>query len=213
MPLQFKPLPMDWLKENMRYNYETGHLERRKNTGVWKEVYLREHKGYIETIIEKKRYAYHRVVWALANSEDPGHRVIDHIDGDPKNNRPENLRAVSNRVNAQNTKEVREGSRKAGVRWHYNAYDVCIRVGSKLVRLGRFSSLEDASKAYTDASNYLERGGQDTKPSSLSVDHSFRFGGWYTSVSVSKTVVYLGRSESLEEAAIKADEFVRAYKD
>lgn len=54
----------------------------------------------------------HRIVWALHYplSSD---KVIDHIDGDPWNNKIENLREVDHKINSRNTK--RSVNNKSGV--------------------------------------------------------------------------------------------------
>lgn len=46
----------------------------------------------------------HRVVWFLCHGEDPGEFVIDHIDGNPSNNKISNLRKVTLQQNSRNRK-------------------------------------------------------------------------------------------------------------
>lgn len=46
----------------------------------------------------------HRIVWCLFNKELNDDLVIDHIDGNPTNNRIDNLRQVTSRKNARNKK-------------------------------------------------------------------------------------------------------------
>lgn len=60
----------------------------------------------------KATYAVHRIVWALHHPIDSS-KVIDHIDGNPWNNRIENLREVCHKVNARNMKKSR--TNKSGV--------------------------------------------------------------------------------------------------
>ena len=56
--------------------------------------------GYYEVNLFRVRYAAHRVVWCLANKKDlPQHLVVNHIDGNPGNNSPDNLEAVSQSIN------------------------------------------------------------------------------------------------------------------
>jgi hypothetical protein len=43
----------------------------------------------------------HRVIWKMEHGTDP--EIIDHINGNPRDNRLENLRSVSHRVNIQNS--------------------------------------------------------------------------------------------------------------
>jgi hypothetical protein len=50
-------------------------------------------------------YAIHRIVWFLAYGEISPDKVIDHIDGDPTNNRLNNLRLVDQGQNNRNAKK------------------------------------------------------------------------------------------------------------
>ncbi len=55
--------------------------------------------GYFELQHRRKKYLAHRIVWTLLHGQIPPDKVIDHRDGDPSNNAPENLRLVSQSVN------------------------------------------------------------------------------------------------------------------
>jgi len=99
-------------------------------------------------------FAY-RVIYALHHSlslsEVP--EIIDHKDGDPTNDRPENLRAASPQQNQFNRrpKATANGrfkgiSKVSGGRWR--AY---IFVGGKGKSLGWHDSPEDAARAYDAA--------------------------------------------------------------
>ncbi len=60
-------------------------------------------RGYYRVRYAKKNYLAHRVVYELFTGEtlQPGEEV-DHIDGDKSNNRGENLRKVSDTIQARN---------------------------------------------------------------------------------------------------------------
>lgn len=58
-------------------------------------------------------YAIHRIVYSLFNTLEEL-QVVDHIDGNPHNNRVENLRAVDKATNARNMKPTK--TNKSGVR-------------------------------------------------------------------------------------------------
>lgn len=51
-----------------------------------------------------ERYYIHRIVWILKFENIPDNMVIDHIDGNPFNNKITNLRLVTQHVNARNRK-------------------------------------------------------------------------------------------------------------
>lgn len=53
----------------------------------------------------KHREYVHRVVWQIHNGEIPEGMIVDHIDGNPWNNRIENLRLATHAENLQNSKK------------------------------------------------------------------------------------------------------------
>jgi len=70
------------------------------------------HRWRVKPSGTNQSVAIHRIVWALHSpiSED---KVIDHIDGNPWNNRIENLREVDRATNSRNTKK--HTSNRSGV--------------------------------------------------------------------------------------------------
>lgn len=52
--------------------------------------------------INKKAYLAHRVIWLMIHGQWPDE--IDHIDGNPSNNKIENLRSVTRQENTKNLK-------------------------------------------------------------------------------------------------------------
>lgn len=70
------------------------------------------HRWRIKPANVKASFAAHRIVWALHHPIDAT-KVIDHIDGDPWNNKIENLREVSHAVNSRNMKKSK--TNKSGV--------------------------------------------------------------------------------------------------
>jgi len=119
--------------------------------------------GHMTISVDKKRLMAHRVAWAITHGDWPK-TDIDHINGDPADNRMLNLRMVTRGHNLQNQKKAHHDS-KSGL------LGVEVRVGKRktywiakifaegvLHRLGAFSSAEEASAAYVKAKRRLHPG-------------------------------------------------------
>lgn len=73
-------------------------------------------KGYWYTSVDGIIKPVHRLIWTMLKGEIPPDTIIDHIDGNPHNNRIENLRLSSFFENARNTKkDARNTSGETGV--------------------------------------------------------------------------------------------------
>jgi len=68
--------------------------------------------------LNRKSILVHRIIYALHYGDIKQNYVIDHIDGDPRNNNISNLREVTAGVNSRNVKPVRNTSGFVGVRYH-----------------------------------------------------------------------------------------------
>lgn len=59
--------------------------------------------GYYKVQLNRRQYFVHRIVWSLHNKQDCHEDfIVDHIDGNPSNNNPDNLRLCSPRENSLN---------------------------------------------------------------------------------------------------------------
>ena len=66
---------------------------------------------------KNERYLIHRLIWVMIHGRSPEGEV-DHVDGDPNNNRPGNLRLATSRQNNHNRRlSVRNKSGVKGVLW------------------------------------------------------------------------------------------------
>ncbi|MFT2211508.1 HNH endonuclease signature motif containing protein [Rhizobium giardinii] len=90
-------------------------------------------KGYRQGGILNRGYLAHRVIWLLETGDWPTHQ-IDHINGDPLDNRICNLRDVPNSENAKNMCVSRRNkSGVTGVCWDKSRGSWLVYVGKKYV--------------------------------------------------------------------------------
>ena len=110
--------------------------------------------GYLRTKINNKIYFNHRIIFLYHHGYLP--KCIDHIDGNPSNNKIENLREASRTQNNQNAKTRKDNtSGVKGVRWDKDAkkWRVRVWVNGKRKSLGYYDSLEQAELVATKARN------------------------------------------------------------
>jgi hypothetical protein len=108
---------------------------------------------YAQKRINKKIVDVHRYIL-----NPPADLFVDHINGNPLDNRRKNLRIVSNGTNIRNSKKIRpnNSSGKTGVierklRNGETRWDARIRVNYKIIHLGTFGSFYDAVKSRKEA--------------------------------------------------------------
>lgn len=107
--------------------------------------------GYEYVSIYGRSYRAHRLAWLYMTGEWPPHQ-IDHTDGNPGNNRWENLRLATNAQNQQNRKIASNNTSGAkGVMRIGNRFAAHITVGGKKRYLGTFGTLNEAADAYKSA--------------------------------------------------------------
>lgn len=110
-------------------------------------------KGYLSGFIFGKSYRAHRVAWLLFHGFWPVDQ-IDHLDGNPQNNRIKNLRAVTERENSKNRRmSSANSSGVSGVNWDRITQKWHARIGvdGASIHLGFFSDKTEASAARRDA--------------------------------------------------------------
>lgn len=76
-----------------------GYVQKRKE----------EIKGWVITH-QGKCVSVHRIIWQLVNGNIPNGMIVDHVDGDPLNNRIENLRLVDAKTNSRNKKQYKNNT-------------------------------------------------------------------------------------------------------
>ena len=113
-------------------------------------------KGYFRLGLRSRLTFNHRVIYAIYHNLelDQLPRVIDHIDRNPQNNSPSNLRAASyaqNRINCDLNKNNTSGVKGVHRIKDDKLWKAQIKVAGEQLYLGYFEDLEEAKKAYQEA--------------------------------------------------------------
>lgn len=142
------------------FDYQDGQLIRKFNRGRgkdsirWKAGTPIGHmtkSGYCLAGVDYTIYKLHRLIWLWHNGEMPS-KHIDHIDGNPSNNRIENLREATDAENMQNQRRARTNN-KLGVQGVFQVgkrFRAVLTTSGKSKHLGYFDSPEQAHQAYLD---------------------------------------------------------------
>lgn len=172
-----KPLPSpDELRQLLDYDPETGVLTwKPRNPAMFEPTAARtaEHAcsnwnarwagkpaftslnalGYARGNIFGSTIKAHRAAWAIVHGRWPD-ELLDHINGDPSDNRLSNLREATFSENQQNrTINKRNKSGFPGVSFDraHGKWQAGIGFGLRKKHLGRFDSAEEAGRAYAEA--------------------------------------------------------------
>jgi len=143
------------------FGYDKDGLYRvvNRNKGkVGGRAYKANPHGYKGFKLNGRLHLEHRLVWLYHFDESP--EVIDHINGNPADNRIENLRKATHSQNHWNSKlDVRNKSGVKGVSWasDRNKWVAVIRCNNKIHRVGTFATLDTASSAMALARNSLHK--------------------------------------------------------
>jgi hypothetical protein len=116
---------------------------------------------YRSISIDGTSYLEHHLVWLIHRGAWPT-RFIDHINGDPSDNRIENLREVTQAENIQNQRRGQKSNKSTGllgVTLRPNGRATSrIWVNGKNLFLGNFDTPDEAQRAYIDAKRKLHPG-------------------------------------------------------
>jgi len=140
-------------------NYQTASTHWRYEPETGNVFWLEKKRGVPESLLagavndEKRiiiglkgrRYYAHRIAWVLMTKK-PAPKIIDHINGNPSDNRWINLRVADDVTNQANLKKFPRGTVK-----RQHGFEASIRVGGKKKYLGIFTTEEQAHVAYVDA--------------------------------------------------------------
>ena len=149
------------LRELLSYDPETGEFTRLVQTcgrALVGDIAGTAHvRGYRRIRVENVSHMAHRLAWLHVHGEWPT-GLIDHIDGNPGNNRIANLRVVTSSLNQQNQRKAHSHNTKSGllgVQANYKKWAANIRVSGKRTYLGSFDTPEEAHAAYLEAKRRL----------------------------------------------------------
>jgi hypothetical protein len=98
--------------------------------------------------IDGRLYREHRLAWFLATGRWPV-CLLDHINGDPYDNRLSNLREATHAENARNVRKRRSG-RKGVVKIGRRYYARIVYAGRQIA-LGGYATEDEAHGAYAEA--------------------------------------------------------------
>jgi len=147
------------VKEWLQYDANSGVFIWTKEPAIMrrdlgKEAGTRRPNGYVYIGLgEFGQVAAHRLAWVYMHGSIPPGMEIDHIDGDPSNNRISNLRLATSSQQKRN-KKVQSNNRSGLKGAYYHAihkgkkWRSQIKVGDSLIFLGYFETAQEAHEAY-----------------------------------------------------------------
>jgi hypothetical protein len=154
-----RKLIIEQIKELLAYDPETGVFTWKvdRGSGISKVTAgsvagNSKSDGYLLIGINGTRISGQRLGFAFINGYFP--KEVDHINGDPSDNRICNLRAATHQQNIASSKHrVNNTSGRKGVIPTNGRWRARISVNSKTIHLGMFDSVDDAHSAYMKAAH------------------------------------------------------------
>lgn len=139
---------------NNLFEYKDGKLlwkiSRSNAIVVGQEAGTKYTRGYRRVYFDGKTHAVHRVIWQMFNGNIPDGMQIDHIDGNPLNNKIENLRLVTAEQNSLN-RAYKGKTKNVSFCSENNKYKVSLKSSGKRIFFGYFEDFELASLVAEEA--------------------------------------------------------------
>ena len=158
--------PISELKDHLNYDPVTGAITWIKPSSSQARITVGaiagspDKDGYQRISFKKRRYQAHHLALAITYGKWP-EELVDHINGDPTDNRLSNLREASYSENNRNRKlNVSSSTGFKGVSQSQKTgrYEASIRHDYKRHYLGTFPTPEEAHAAYRGAAKVLHGG-------------------------------------------------------
>lgn len=153
-------IPLDRLNEAFIANFQTGELTWRISPSFAIEAGHRAgsrgSKGYQTVSLDRTYLGVHRVLWAMHKGAWPA-GAIDHINGNPSDNRIANLRECTPSQNAINSRmpSTNTHGTKGVTLLPHGKWQAQIKINGKSKYLGSFVNKSDAAAAYGAAAREL----------------------------------------------------------
>jgi len=144
------------------FDYRNGKLYWK--TALSNRVQIGREAGYIDkdgyrvVRVNRKNYFSHRLIFLMKKGYIP--ECLDHINGNPIDNRIENLRVANKNENSHNCKRRKDNtSGYKNVVWAKtkNKWRVVVKINSVNKHIGYFNNIEEANKAAISARNTLHK--------------------------------------------------------
>lgn len=148
------------VRVKLSYNPQTGvfYRNRPRKDGVVGNVHG---DGRIEISVYGYRHHAHKLAWLLSTGAWPT-GVIDHINGNPADNRIANLRDVSHSVNSQNQRRPQSDNKSTGVlgvtKSRNGKFEARIWKEDKNIHIGTFDTAAKAHAAYLQTKREIHPG-------------------------------------------------------
>ena len=150
-------MTQDQLKRILSYDPETGLFHwrikpsKRFTAGMQAGSSV---NGYIRIHTNGRQYSAHRLAWLYIHGVEPKHQ-IDHINGNPSDNRIVNLRQATALENAQNIRKPQKNNTHGNLGVTFDPkkklWRTRISVNGTRKYIGKFKTQEQAAQAYLEA--------------------------------------------------------------
>lgn len=145
------PLTQRRLQALLDYNAETGKFYwrvRTTRTKIGQEAGTVRSDNYCTISVDGHRELSHRLVWLYVHGHTPK-RYIDHINGNPSDNRLVNLREATPSQNTHNPSGLRSNNTTGfrGVSHRRGKFHARISVRNRVIPLGDYDTAEEAYAA------------------------------------------------------------------